>query len=90
MDLVSGARRVIVVMEHCTKQGEPKLVAQCTYPLTGVGCVDLVITDLAVVAITPAGFVLQESSRPRRGGGAALYRAPLRIADDVHDIRLHV
>jgi 3-oxoacid CoA-transferase subunit B len=91
MDLVSGARRVIVVMEHCTKQGEPKLVTQCTYPLTGVGCVDLVITDLAVVAIAPAGFVLQEVAP-----GVAVEEvqrctgAPLRIADDVHDMRLHV
>ena len=60
MDLVSGAKRVIVATEHVTKGGAPKIVAECTYPLTGKGVVDLIVTDLAVVEITPRGPVLRE------------------------------
>lgn len=60
MDLATGARRVIVAMEHLTRTGETKLVRHCSYPLTGRGVVDLIVTDLAVIAVTPEGLVLQE------------------------------
>jgi 3-oxoadipate CoA-transferase, beta subunit len=55
MDLALGAKRTLVMMEHCTKAGESKIVAQCSYPLTALGCVSRVYTDLAVLDITPAG-----------------------------------
>jgi len=55
MDLAIGAKRTVVMMEHLTKSGESKLVAQCTYPLTGLGCVRRVYTDLAVIELNPGG-----------------------------------
>jgi 3-oxoacid CoA-transferase subunit B len=60
MDLVSGAGRVIVVMEHTTRSGEHRIVSECTYPLTGRGVVNTIVTNLAVIEVTPKGLLLRE------------------------------
>ena len=62
MDLVAGVKSIYVMTQHCTKQGEPKLVERCTYPLTGVGVVNRIYTDLAVIDVTPEGFRVVELS----------------------------
>ncbi len=62
MDLVAGVKSIYVITQHCTKNGEPKLVTSCTYPLTGCGVVNRIYTDLAVIEITPDGFQLIELS----------------------------
>jgi 3-oxoacid CoA-transferase B subunit len=60
MDLATGAPRLIVAMEHTTRDGAPRIVRTCTYPLTAQRCVDLIVTNLAVIEVTPAGLVLKE------------------------------
>ena len=60
MDIAAGAKRLIVCMEHTTKEGAPKVVRQCSYPLTGLACVDTIVTDLAVIDVKPEGLMLRE------------------------------
>ena len=60
MDLAAGAKQVIVAMEHTDRQNQPKIVEECSYPITGKECVSLIVTDLAVIQPTTEGLVLKE------------------------------
>ena len=87
MDLVCGTKQVMVTMTHTTKTGEAKIVKECTYPLTGKGCVDTIFTDLAVIEVTPEGLVLKEVA-PGWTAEEVQERtaATLIVADDLKEI----
>jgi len=81
MDLAVGAKRVFVMMEHVTKRGEAKLVERCSYPLTGIGCVARVYTDLATLDVTAEGFVVRWlAPGAMLGDVQKLSAAPLKLA----------
>jgi 3-oxoacid CoA-transferase subunit B len=82
MDLVAGARRVIVAMEHTTREGAPKILRACTLPLTGVGVVDLIITDMAVIEVTPEGLRLNEIAEDTTVDAVRAATEPALIVDD--------
>ena len=87
MDLAAGGARVVAVTYHTTRDLQPKLVKECTYPLTAVGCVRDIVTDLAYVTVEPEGFVLRELAP---GVGVervrALTGAPLRVVSDLREM----
>ena len=89
MDLASGARQVIVVMEHTTRRGEPRLLHRCTYPLTAPGAAHLVVTDLGVVRVTAQGFCLEEIARGFSPAEVqALTEATLHLSPHLKEIEL--
>jgi 3-oxoacid CoA-transferase subunit B len=89
MDLVAGSRHVVVMMEHTTRDGAPKIVKQCTLPLTGVRCVHSIVTDLAVLDVRDGNLVLRERApgiSPEEIAKAT--GAPVRWQGDVPEIRV--
>ncbi|HZQ38934.1 MAG TPA: 3-oxoacid CoA-transferase subunit B [Dehalococcoidia bacterium] len=89
MDLAAGARRLIIAMEHATPRGEPKVLRRCSYPLTAQRCVDLIVTDLAVVEVTSEGLLLRELAPGVSAAEVeALTDAPLHRAPDLREMSL--
>ncbi len=90
MDLVAGAKRVVVMMEHATREGKPKLLRRCSLPLTGLRCVSAVCTDRAFVEVTPDGLLLRELAPGETVASVqALTEPPLIVGPDVRvmDVR---
>jgi 3-oxoacid CoA-transferase subunit B len=89
MDLAIGAKRVIVAMEHVTKENEPRILKECTYTLTAKECVSLICTDIAVIEVTVKGLVLKEVAPGWTAGEVqALTEPKLILAEDLKDIEL--
>ena len=86
MDLVAGAKRLIVTMEHVTKKGEKKILEKCSLPLTGVGCVNRIITDYAVMDVTPEGLKLIEVAPGVTTDDVQAMTEPKLIVGDVREI----
>ncbi|MXZ46934.1 MAG: 3-oxoacid CoA-transferase subunit B [Chloroflexi bacterium] len=91
MDLAVGARRLIVAMEHRTRDGAPRIVRECAYPLTAPACVDLIVTDLAVIEVTPGGLVLREVAPGVTAGEVQAVTEPaVEISPDLAEMQLSV
>ncbi len=89
MDLAFGAARLIVVMTHTTRDNQPKVLKQCTYPLTAPSCVDLVVTDIAVIEVIPEGLLLKETAPGWTAEEVqALTEPKLKIAKDLKTMEL--
>jgi 3-oxoacid CoA-transferase B subunit len=90
MDIAVGAQRLIVTMEHNAKDGSPKIVNTCTYPLTAIQCVNTIITDLAVMEVTPEGLQLRETAPGMTPGEVQRHTQPkLRYTGKVPEMRLN-
>ncbi len=89
MDLAVGSRKVIVTMEHTSKDGSPKILRQCTCPLTARQCVDLIVTDIAVIEVTPQGLLLREIAHGWTSAEVQAVTEPeLTVAPDLKEIEL--
>lgn len=89
MDLAVGAKKVIIAMEHVTTGGEAKIVQECTYPLTAKSCVDMIVTNYAVIEVTPKGLLLKEAIPGITPEDVQkMTDAPLIVAVDFHEMEL--
>jgi 3-oxoacid CoA-transferase B subunit len=89
MDLASGCARVIIAMEHQTPKGQLKILKECSYPLTAARCVDLIVTDIAVIQVTPEGLLLKETAPGWTAEEVQLYTEPrLLLSPDLREIEL--
>jgi 3-oxoacid CoA-transferase B subunit len=89
MDLATGCRKLIVMMLHSTKEGAPRIVSQCSFPLTALNCVDRIFTDIAVIDVTSEGLVLCEVAPEWTAGEVqAATEAPLIISENLREIEL--
>ncbi|MFC1941358.1 CoA-transferase, partial [Chloroflexota bacterium] len=89
MDVATGVKKLFIVMTHTTKDGKPKIVKKCTYPLTAAKVVNTIFTDLAVIEVTPRGLLLKEvASGMTPEEVQAITEPKLIIADDIKDIEL--
>jgi len=88
MDLVASARRVVVAMEHTTREGAPKILTKCTLPLTGLKVVDTIVTEMAYIKVTPEGLLLQEIARGLAAEDVQrATEARLRISPDLKEMQ---
>ena len=88
-DIAAGARQLFVAMEHTTKDGQPKILRACTYPLTGATCVDMIFTNIAVIRVEEDGLVLLETAPDWSAEDVQeLTDARLRVSPDLHEIAL--
>jgi 3-oxoacid CoA-transferase B subunit len=89
MDLASGCARMIIAMEHLTPKGKMKILKQCSYPLTAAHCVNLIVTDIAVIQVTPKGLLLQETAPGWTAEEVQAHTEPkLLISPDLKEIEL--
>lgn len=89
MDLAWGAKKLIVTMTHNTRDGKPKIVKELSLPLSSPECVDIIVTDLGVIEVTPEGFLLKEVAPGWTAQEVqALTEAPLMVSEDVKDVEL--
>ncbi len=89
MDLAVGAKKVIVAMEHFTTNGEPKILTECSYPLTAKACVDVIVTNYALIEVTAKGLVLREAIPGVSAEEVQkMTAAPLIVAEDFHEMEL--
>lgn len=89
MDIAVGAKKTIIAMTHTTKEGKPKIMKACTFPLTCKGCVDLLITDVAVIEVTGGGLILKEVAPGWTAGEVQAITEPkLIVAQDLKEIEL--